>query len=107
EEARLAVVDAEEALAGAIRTLAGLGGELATREVLDGLQAQRDAAVDRHERLASVTTPDRTLRTEEDWERLTLDEKRAVIRAVVARAVVAPGRGADRVVVEGREVFGE
>ncbi len=32
-----------------------------------------------------------------DWDRLTTDEQRAFIRATVDRAVVAPGRGDDRI----------
>jgi hypothetical protein len=35
-----------------------------------------------------------------DWERLTLDEKREIIRATIERVTVAPGRGAERVTVE-------
>jgi hypothetical protein len=36
-----------------------------------------------------------------DWERLTVDEKRSLIRATVERASVAPGRGgADRIAVD-------
>jgi DNA invertase Pin-like site-specific DNA recombinase len=102
EVARLRREAAESKLANAIRTLSGLGGEATTKEVLDELQAERDEAVDEHERLASLTTPDVTLRTTDDWDRLTFDEKRDVIRAVIARAVVRPGRGSDRITVEGR-----
>ena len=102
ERARLDRVAAEKALDNAIRTLARLGGEAATEEVLDELQAARDAAVAEHERLALATSPDVTLRTADDWNRLTLDERRDVIRAVVGRAVVTPGRGAGRIAVEGR-----
>ena len=35
-----------------------------------------------------------------DWDRLSLDGRRALIRAVVDRVLVAPGRGADRVSIE-------
>lgn len=104
EGARLRRDDAEEKLANAIRTLAGFAGEAATREVLDGLQAERNAAIEAHERLASLASPDLTLRTGEDWELLSFEAKRDVIRAVVSRASVAPGRGPDRVTVEGRTV---
>jgi DNA invertase Pin-like site-specific DNA recombinase len=107
EAARLAKVAAEEKLAGAIRTLAGLASETATREVLDELQATRDRAAAEHDRLAALTTPDRTVATVADWDRLTLDERRDVIRAVIERAVVTPGRGAGRIAVEGRTVGGE
>jgi hypothetical protein len=38
-----------------------------------------------------------TVNADADWERLTLDERRALIRATVARAMVRPGRGAGRI----------
>lgn len=109
ESARLAAVQAQKQLAQAIETLAGLGGEAATREVLDGLQAARDEAVGEHERLLSLTASDVTVTTAADWSRLTFDRKRRAIRAVVARAIVAPGRGPDRIKVEGHgsELLGE
>jgi hypothetical protein len=108
EEARLAREQAESALATAIRSLARLGGEAATQEVLDLLQAERDAAVDTHERLLALTAPTRTV-TLEQWDsgELTLDDKRAAIRAVIVRATVAPGRGPGRITIEGRELLGE
>jgi hypothetical protein len=99
EDARVARVAAEEKLANAITTLIGLSSESATREVLDELQTQRDVAVSTHERLLSLSTPDLTLSTTSDWNALTLDERRDVVRAVVARAVVTPGRGPGRITV--------
>jgi hypothetical protein len=35
-----------------------------------------------------------------DWDSLSFDGRRDLIRATVARAIVAPGRGPDRVTVE-------
>lgn len=40
-----------------------------------------------------------TLRRDEDWERLTLAERRALIRATIERVTVAPGRGAERITI--------
>jgi len=94
--------DAEAALDNAIRTLAGLGGEKATRDVLDELEAARSMAVDRHERLLASTSSRLTVRTTEDRDRLSFDGKRALIKAVIARAVVTPGRGPGRISVEPR-----
>jgi site-specific DNA recombinase len=105
EQARLALVAADERLGNAIRTLAGLAGETATKETLDELQAERDAAAEHHARLASIVTPDRTVSTAADWNRLSFDGKRDVIRAVIARAIVTPGRGSGRVAIESREVL--
>jgi DNA invertase Pin-like site-specific DNA recombinase len=96
EQARLARDVAETTLANAIKTLIGLDSETATREVLDELTAERDAAVDRHERLLAFTTPDLTV-TAADWPDLSLDARREIIRIVIDRAVVTPGRGPGRV----------
>jgi hypothetical protein len=39
-----------------------------------------------------------TINAADDWEKLSLDEQRALIRATVETAVVAPvGRGAERI----------
>jgi len=99
EAARLKREAAETALADAIRTLAGLGGEAATKETLDELQAQRDAAVTEHERLKMLVTPDVTLHA---GGIVSFEGKRDLIRSVVARAVVKPGRGDGRIDVQGR-----
>jgi site-specific DNA recombinase len=60
--------------------------------------AKRDAAQERLEQLggqrASVT-----LNAAADWDRLSLDAKRALIRATVDRVEVDPGRGPGRVTV--------
>lgn len=102
EDARVKREAAEEKLASTILLLATLDSESASREVLAELSAKRDAAVSAHERLLTLTTPDLTLSTGADWDALSLDARRDVIRAVVARAVVTPGRGPDRIVVFGR-----
>jgi len=34
-----------------------------------------------------------------DWDRLTLDEQRALIRATVDQAVVVPGRSPERITI--------
>ena len=37
-----------------------------------------------------------------DWDRLTMDERRDLIRAVIECVEVHPGRGAERLTVHGR-----
>jgi site-specific DNA recombinase len=77
--------------------------EPAAAERIAEATAKRDDARERLERLggkrASVT-----LNAAADWDRLTLDERRALIRATVERVTVSPGRGADRITVE---LFGQ
>jgi site-specific DNA recombinase len=91
----------QEALDKAIRTFAGLEEEQAARERLQELRTARDEARDRHDELVAASAPAISVRVG-DWDLLTLEERRALIRAVVDRAVVGPGRGAERITVEPR-----
>ena len=102
-EAEAEAVRAQAALDSAIRAFTGLEGEAAALERLAELRRARDDARDRaHElgRRRSALVIDAAA----DWERLTLGERRAIVRATVARVTVLPGRGAGRVRVE---LFGE
>jgi hypothetical protein len=85
-------------LDAAIRTLAPVADEEAAREKLTALRAARDEAQDKLAALAEATTPAITV-TAGDWHLLTDDERRALIRATIAEATVAPGRGADRLTI--------
>jgi site-specific DNA recombinase len=95
---------AEAALDDAIDLLSDLGDRPKARAKLDELTRARDAAEDRvHELGASRNVV--MVSADRDWDRLTLDERRALIVATVERATVAPGgRGADHVAVR---LFGE
>ena len=102
-EAEAEAVRAQAALDSAIRAFTGLEGEAAALERLAELRRARDDARDRaHElgRRRSALVIDAAA----DWERLTLGERRAIVRAIVDRVTVFPGRGAGRVRVE---LFGE
>jgi hypothetical protein len=92
---------AEAQLDAAVRAFSGLDDVEATRERLAALRDARDAARDRLDDLQQHVLPAVTL-TADDWDILTLDERRDLIRAVVDRAVVVPGRGDGRVTVEAR-----
>jgi hypothetical protein len=91
----------QRALDAAILAFGGLEDESATRERLRELREQRDTARERHDELVAASAPAITVSVG-DWDDLTLDEQRALIRAVVGRAIVGPGRGEDRIVVEPR-----
>jgi site-specific DNA recombinase len=91
----------QDALDKAIRTFAGLEDEQAARERLQELRAARDQSRERHDELLAASAPAITV-SAGDWDLLTLEERRALIRAVIERAVVAPGRGADRISIEPR-----
>jgi len=91
----------QDALDKAIRTFAGLEDEGAARERLQELREARDQARERHDELVTASAPAITV-SAGDWDLLTLEEHRALIRAVVDRAVVRPGRGSDRISIEPR-----
>jgi site-specific DNA recombinase len=97
-QAEQALRAAQSALSAALRAFDGFD-EPAARQRLLELREARDAAQAHLDQLGG-TRPALTINGDEDWDRLTLAERRALIRAIVARAVVRPGRGPDRVAVE-------
>jgi site-specific DNA recombinase len=98
-EAAQAVERAQSDLDAAIRAFAGLEDEATARDRLVEFREARDQAQERLEELggsrATVTISAAT-----DWNRLSLEARRKLIRATVERATVAPGRGPERVAVE-------
>lgn len=96
EQAEREYEQAETALTAAVEAFTGLEDVPATREKLQSLRETRDQARDRLEELQAAQAPAVTV-TADDWDQLTVDERRALIRVVVERADVAPGRGADRI----------
>jgi site-specific DNA recombinase len=97
-QAEQALQAAQGALDAALRAFDGFD-EPAARQRLLELREARDAAQAHLDQLGG-TRPALTINGAEDWDRLTLAERRSLIRAIVARAVVRPGRGPDRVAVE-------
>ena len=99
-DAREAAVEADrtqQALDGALRAFSGFEDEGAAVERLAQLRQERDAALERAQRLGGQSAA--LALTAQDWDRLTIDEHRALIVAVIRRVVVLPRR-ADRVRVE-------
>jgi site-specific DNA recombinase len=92
----------EQRLDAAVRAFTGLEDVDSARERLLELQAERDEARERLDELRAAASPALTLDAGRDFDSLSLDGQRALIRAVVDRAVVAPGRGSDRITVEPR-----
>ncbi len=97
-QAEQALHAAQSALDATLRTFDGFD-EPAARQRLLELREARDSAQAHLDQLGGPR-PTVTINGAEDWNQLTLAERRALIRAIVARAVVRPGRGADRVLVE-------
>lgn len=100
--AEAALERAQAELDAAIRVLSDFADEPAAIERLGRLRAARDEARDRAERLggagATVTV------TAADWDRLSREEQRALIRATVEQVTIASGRGRERITVE---LFGQ
>lgn len=90
---------AQADLDAAFRAFAGFEDEAAARDRLAELRQARDAAQERVDRL-SGTSASITINAAIDWDRLTLSERRDLVRATVERVTVVPGRGAERVTVE-------
>ena len=76
---------AEQELDAAVRAFTGLDDVDAARDRLLELREHRDAARDRLAELQAAAAPAVTV-TAGDWDVLTLDEQRALIRAVIDRA---------------------
>jgi DNA invertase Pin-like site-specific DNA recombinase len=91
----------EQELGAAVRAFSGLDDVDVARERLADLKDARDEARDRLAELQSAAVPAVTVSVGE-WADLLLDEQRALIRAVIERAEVAPGRGSDRITVKAR-----
>jgi site-specific DNA recombinase len=96
-ERRQAELDSALASFGAAR----VAGEGAAVERLTALREARDEAA---AHLDELSTFDASLviDADADWDLLTLDERRALIRAVLVSVTVAPGKGSDRLAFEAR-----
>jgi DNA invertase Pin-like site-specific DNA recombinase len=102
-EAAAAHERAQADLNAAIRAFAGIEDEEAAKERIIELREVRDLARERDEQLGDVRSA--LTVTMADWDRLSLEAKRGLIRATVESATVsAAGRGRDRVTVK---LFGE
>jgi DNA invertase Pin-like site-specific DNA recombinase len=94
---------AREALDAAVLAFDGLGDLAAARERLAQLRQAAEDAEARAEELGAASHG-LALNGGRDWDVLTRDEQRDLIAATVKRAIVGPGRGAERITVE---LFGE
>jgi len=100
---------AQASLDAAIEAFDGLGAEPAAGRRLQALKAERDAAQMEYEKAVARKGAATVTVDIDDWDRLTLDEQRALIKAVLERVAVAPGvrgrgeqQGAGRLTFEPR-----
>jgi hypothetical protein len=81
---------------------AGLGAEPAAVETLAELREARDQARVRHN--DAVDTDESltvAINANGDWDALTLDEQRELVKATISRVTINPGRGVERIQIEG------
>lgn len=102
-ERRLEATQVELDAAVRVALGAGVADEQATVDELARLRKARDAAQKRVDRLDGAATS-ATISPATDWDRLTFGGRRALVRTLFDRVVVAPGRGEGRVSFE---AFGE
>lgn len=93
---------AQQALDGAIAAFSGLETEPAAVNRLRELRDARDAVRDRYDRLAADQTAMTVVITAADWDDRHIEDRRDLVRAVIERVTVEPGRGADRVRISPR-----
>lgn len=96
-EPELLLERAQADLDAAIRNLAVVKDEPSAHQELIRLRDARDDAAALASRSKSMFTL--TINGSTDWDRLSLDGQRALIKATVDRVVVSPGRGTSRVIV--------
>lgn len=103
-EAQVELDRAQAALESASRTMlgAGLEDEPTVIERLGELREARDEAKEHHAELVDAEQSLSVAVTVGDWDDLTLDERRDLIKAVIERVRVHPGRGAGRIEIEAR-----
>jgi hypothetical protein len=66
-------------------------------EKLLARKATRDAAKERYEQALEADESLSVAVTAGDWDELTLDEQRDLIKAVTEKVVIHPGRGVERI----------
>jgi len=97
-QAEADLASAESALEAAVSAFDGLGDLQATKDKLAEL---RDAVDEARERLGRLGAADVAIRANgaEEWDQMSAEEQRELIRATIKTAVVGAGRGAERITI--------
>ena len=88
-----------------IAMLTGLEDVDAARDQILAASEEHRQAEERAAELRAAAAPALTVSTSGSWDDLSFDERRALIRAVIACALVAPGRSRERITVYTRETL--
>jgi DNA invertase Pin-like site-specific DNA recombinase len=99
-EAEADVARCTEELDKAVRAFAGIDVEAARERLLE-LQDAKHRAEDHLADLRRADSDSVTVSADE-WDSLTLEGRRALVRATIDSVTVAPGRGLDRITVQAR-----
>ena len=101
-DAHARLEQAQDALDGAVRSLAaaGLGSEPATVETLAQLHDARDRAKERYDDALAVDGTLTVKLSARDWDGLTRDGQRELIKALGMRVRILPGRGRGRIKID-------
>ena len=94
-EAEAVLLQTQAELDAAVEAFAGINIQK-TRERLLALQEAVTLADQRLAELRAASVPARTVNAAGDWDALSIDERRDLIRAVVARVVVRAGHASPR-----------
>jgi|NGEPerStandDraft_6_1074524.scaffolds.fasta_scaffold08659_5 site-specific DNA recombinase len=89
---------AQNALDAAVRAFDVLGDVESARERLQELRTSVDKAQGRVDQLGGAGAS-LSISGDRDWDSLTVDEQRELIRLSIRSAVVGPGRGAERITI--------
>jgi site-specific DNA recombinase len=103
-EAHAALERTQAALDAALRSFAdaGLIGEPVAVETLDKLREARERAKERYDEAVEANESLSIAVTVGDWDELSLEGRRDLIKATIHRVVIHPGRGVDRIHIEPR-----
>jgi DNA invertase Pin-like site-specific DNA recombinase len=97
-QAEADLASAESALDAAVSAFDGLGDLQAAKDKLGALGTAVDDARERLERLGAADLA-LTINGAEDWDKLSREGQRELIRTLIATATVSPGHGADRITI--------
>ncbi len=101
-EAKAAFELAQKRYEGVLDAFADHIGEPKAVETLDRLRDARDQAKERYDEALQADESLSVAVTVGDWDELSPEGRRDLIKATIARAVVHPGRGAERIEIEAR-----
>jgi len=103
QEALITLERSQAALDGAVAALDGLTAEPSVREKLLGLRDARDSATAAYE---DAVDDDRSMTLAitagGNWDELSPEGRRDLVKALIDRVVIRPGRGAERIEIEPR-----